>query len=128
MVPRRTMCYCLHLLSRMLVACLSVWLSSGGWLIVHAGDGGLTGTKLAHHGIVFPAVAGPGHIPAQQADRLVGGGGSALLSIARLRGGGVVTHVTLFSAHPPCGFCVRPVAMHGAQLPWVLMLSVCLQL
>ena len=129
MVPSHTMRCSLHMPSRMLIACLSVALLSGGWLIAHNRHRALMGNKLAHHqGIVCPAIAGPGQIPTQLADRLVGGGGSASLSIAKLRGGsGVVTRVTFFLADPPCGSTVHPVAMHTAQFPWVLILSVCLQ-
>ncbi len=128
MVPQHTMRYCLHLPSRMLIACLSVGLLSGGGLIVHNRDRGLLGRELAGPGISCPAIAGPGQIPTQLADRLVGGGGSASLSIAKLRGGGgVVTRVTFFLADPPCLLSVHAGAMHVAQLPWVLILSVCLQ-
>ncbi len=112
----------------MLMACLSVGLLSGEWLIAHHRDSGLTGSELALRGIQCPTIAGPGQAQPQLADRLVGGGGSASLSIAKLRGGGgMATRVAFFLVDSPCGSTVHPVAMHTAQLPWVLILSVCLQ-
>ena len=128
MVPQHTMCSSLHLPSRMLIACLSVGLLSAGWLCAHNGDAGRAGSDLAQQVIACPVIAGPGQVQTQLADRLVSGGGSASLSIAKIRSGGsVAPRVTFFLASSPRGSTVHPVAMHTAQLPWVLILSICLQ-
>jgi hypothetical protein len=128
MIPQYAVCSSLHLLSRMLIACLSVGLLSAGWLCAPNGDADRTGSDPAQQVIACPVIAGPGQVQTQLADRLVSGGGSASLSIAKIRsGGGVAPCVTFFLADSPRWSTVHLAAMHTAQLPWVLILSVCLQ-
>ncbi len=130
MVPQHTMCSTSRLpcCKLILFACLAVGSLSGGWLIAHNRSGGHTASELGQPGSPCPAIAGPGLAQTQVADRLVGGGGSASLSIAKPRSGnGLATRVTSFLADGPRGSTVHSVAMHTAQLPWVLVLSVCLQ-
>ena len=110
MVPQRTMCCSLHLASRMLIACLSVGLLSGAWLIAHNRDRGLAGSELAHQGTVCPAVAGPGQVQTQLADRLVGGGGSCVAvdrEATWRRGCGRTCHFLLggFAVRINCASC-----------------------
>jgi len=127
MVPQHTMWCSMLLPSRMLLACLSIALVTGAWWIAYGGNRGLPERELVDLGMVRAAITGPGPIPTQLADRSTGGGGSASLAIAKLRGGsGVVARVALSLADSPCLSSVHPAAIPMAHLPWVLILSVCL--
>ena len=114
--------------SRALLLCVGLLLAvvAGGWPSESRPD---AGTEWASPRGGGPTLEGPERVAVQLADRLARGGGSLSLSLVQPRSGAGATpgaiFLCAFSSFRSAAHCVMA---HGPEIPWVLSLSVCLQL
>jgi hypothetical protein len=127
MAPQHTTWPNWHTRSRRVMIGSLLGVLASTWLVARCSDSVLAPSEWAQRGSVCPVVTGPGQIPVQKADRSRGGGPS--MSLVTVRGSGdKAADMALFPLDPPRASSVSPVAICALQLPWVLLLSVCLQM